>query len=86
VKVIVRPENTLDSIAASMHQFMRNNPYAPSHIFMTKEVWKDIAADSMLEGMCLDAYKPSTHFRLMGLECKIIDGEVYEYYIAFCGT
>lgn len=30
--------------------------------------------------------EPSTHFRLMGLECKVIDGEVYEYYIAFCGN
>lgn len=86
MKVIVRPENTLDSIAASTHQFIRNNGYAPSHLFMTKEVWKDIAADSMLTGMCLDAYKPPTNFHLMGLECKIIEGEVYEYYIAFCGN
>lgn len=86
MKVARRPTDILESVNANTIQFTRNNGYSPSHIFMTKAVWRDIAEDSMVHDMCLDADKPSQHFRMMGLECKIIEGDIYEYYIAFCGS
>lgn len=85
MQVKVKPLNTLDSIHVSVSQFIRNNGYAPSHIFMTKEVWREVAGDSLTQGLGLDANKPSQSFHMMGLECKIIEGDTYEYYIAFCG-
>lgn len=86
MKVVIRPPDILESVNANAIQFIRNNGYSPSHIFMSKAVWRDIAEDSMTHGMGLDADKPSQHFRMMGLECKIIEGDAYEYYIAFCGS
>lgn len=86
MKVNKRCGNTLDSINASLCQFICNNGYAPSHIFMTREVWKDVAEDSLTHGLGLYANKPSQNLRIMGLDSKIIEGDTYEYYLAFCGT